>query len=473
MVKEILKIISELNESNSSKYKEQIIAQYATDDDFRKVLFYTYNDMYQYYMSPKSLTSMPQGDGISLEGLFNLLDCLRTRRMKASDANLFAANMSVDEFELFSMILDRDLKSQVSAKTINKGLNESFIPQVSYMRCSLPAQANEIKYPAISQLKSDGMFVNIVVKNGEVSIISRNGKPIILKGLMQSFNKPEFEGLVFNGELLVEKDGSPLPRQIGNGLLSSLAKRATTEQSIEDKLVGCNAKQYQKLMKDLKDRTLEWEDTDAFTTISLWDYIPYDLWATGTTFKETYEARFNKLQSLIKNIANAKIIESKVVNSYDEAMEHYQEMRDRGEEGTIVKNLDGFWENKTSKNQIKMKAEKEVELLVTGWKPGTGEFELGIGSLVCQSSCGRLTVNVSGLKRPQRGLEPVDPKDMTKGLQRIKDFKLDCYTGSIITVRFNEVIQNANGEWSLFLPRLIEVRDDKNVADDLEYIKNV
>lgn len=478
MVKNVLSIIDELNESNSSIHKQNVLTKYKNDESLIKVLYYTYNETFQYFMGLKTFTAIPQGEGIGFDAIFKILDGLRTRKMKSSDINLFATSMTEDEHKLFSLILNRDVKAKIDAKTINKSLGYTLIPVVSYMRCSLPKDANEIIYPAFSQLKSDGMFVNIIVRNGEVSVVSRNGKPIVLEGISKAFNLPQLEGYVFNGELLVlDENKKPLIRQIGNGMLSSVSKRAMTEQTIEEKMISANAKQHQKLMKDLKDKQIEWQETDDNTVINVWDCIPYDYWMTGKTYDVIYSKRFEVLKVLVSNIQGdlARIIESKIVNSYDEAMDHYKEMRTKGEEGTIIKNMNGFWENKTSKNQIKMKEEKEVELQVVGYNPGdpNTEYRDGIGSLICYSSCGKLQVNVSGMKRNERGLEPVDKDDLTKGLKLIEGFDLDYYTGNIITVRFNEVLQSKDGSYSLFLPRIVEVRDDKTVADDLDYILSV
>ena len=52
---------------------------------------------------------------------------------------------------------------------------------------------------------------------------------------------------------------------------------------------------------------------------------------------------------------------------------------------------------------------------------------------------------------------------------RAADFKE--YLGKIITVKYNEKITKKDSdEISLFLPRFVEVRADKDVADNLDRI---
>lgn len=130
------------------------------------------------------------------------------------------------------------------------------------------------------------------------------------------------------------------------------------------------------------------------------------------------------------------------------------------------------WKSHTSPEQIKLKAEKEAELEVLGYVPGTGDNIGGIGSLCCVSSCRNLKVDVSGLTKAMRGIERVDKKDSSKGWKVIEGFDCNCHNGKIITVKFNELIESDSKDtYSLFLPRFVEERADKNEADTLERIK--
>lgn len=93
---------------------------------------------------------------------------------------------------------------------------------------------------------------------------------------------------------------------------------------------------------------------------------------------------------------------------------------------------------------------------------------------MCESSDGLLKVSISGMTESERGLERVDIMDASKGLKVIDDFDFNKYTGKIITVEFNELIKAKDKEdYSLFLPRIKEFREDKIEADDLEYIKGL
>ena len=112
------------------------------------------------------------------------------------------------------------------------------------------------------------------------------------------------------------------------------------------------------------------------------------------------------------------------------------------------------WEDKRAKHQVKFKAELDCDLRVVGWEEGTGKNVGRLGALVCESEDGDICVNVgSGYSDEQR-------TSFTKAM-----------IGSVITVMYNARITERSGEQSLFLPRFVEVRLDKNKADCSKNIK--
>ena len=55
-------------------------------------------------------------------------------------------------------------------------------------------------------------------------------------------------------------------------------------------------------------------------------------------------------------------------------------------------------------------------------------------------------------------------------LEEIKDNE-DSYIGKIVTLKYNVRIEDEHGNHSLFLPRLVEIRNDKTVADTEKQIE--
>ena len=143
----------------------------------------------------------------------------------------------------------------------------------------------------------------------------------------------------------------------------------------------------------------------------------------------------------------------------DEAFAHYNELIEAGFEGTIIKRLDGIWKDGTSKEQVKLKIDCDVEVRMRELNPGKGKNAATFGSVRCESECGLFEVNVSGFKDDAR--------------QDLFDNWEADYKNNVITIRINNIMRPTknNPKHSAFLPRFIEHRDDKNVADSLERIQ--
>lgn len=176
--------------------------------------------------------------------------------------------------------------------------------------------------------------------------------------------------------------------------------------------------------------------------------------------KVSYEERFSELSSRFinafdkqSNTSRFLLVNSTTVNNETEALEFFHTQLDAGEEGAVVKNIGAVWQPRRTKDLGKMKAEADADLLVTGWKEGTGKFVGMVGSLECATADGKLVVNVSGFSDEVRS-------------------EAHTLVGKIITVKYNAVIKDKNSDThSLFLPRFEEVRFDKTAANNFEDLK--
>jgi DNA ligase-1 len=188
----------------------------------------------------------------------------------------------------------------------------------------------------------------------------------------------------------------------------------------------------------------------------VWDRVPVsDAIADGKN-KTRYKDRFAAIQNIKGKFVD--VIPTKIVYSLDEAFKHYVDMTSHGIEGTVIKNPNAIWEDKTSKDQIKLKIEAEVDLIVRGFNPGNGKNAHLFGSIAAESSDGKLRVNVSGISDKDR--------------ERINGERDEWIDKKIITVRANSIMES-NDIAALFLPRLVEERLDKTEADDFVKIKQI
>ena len=238
------------------------------------------------------------------------------------------------------------------------------------------------------------------------------------------------------------------------------------------------------------------KDDNKNVRIVLWDVIDFDDWIAGSSKIEyTHRLWYLRLvynymtEHTIKNMKPKEpifctdavnntvtisyndepniesiisIAHTKEFDDIDSVIEfNYQTIR-KGLEGIIVKNKKGYWSAKRSNDTLKMKEELESELLVLDIQEGQGKYKGKCGALLCSSADGKVVVSVgTGLNDAQReAFKPNNPDDKF------------IIIGQIITVRHNGIIQNASGSYSLYLPRFVEIRQDRNEADTLDKIKN-
>ena len=226
--------------------------------------------------------------------------------------------------------------------------------------------------------------------------------------------------------------GKPMDRKTGNGILNKAVK-------------GTQSKQ-------------EGERVRA----TIWDAIPFEFFHQGA-YHEPYSSRFAKLNNCVSDLKNrssvghlADVVESREVKDIREAQKIFEKYLAKGQDGIILKTREMIWENKRSKHQIKFKGELECDLKVVDWIEGTGKYVGRMGSLVLESSCGGVRVNVG------TGFSDTDRDSITR----------DNSVGRIVAVKYNARISDKNSDVdSLFLPVFVEFRDDKSTADKSKDIK--
>ena len=161
----LTKIISELNASNSSNYKLEVLKKYKDDPDFQDLVQMTYNPKFNYGISKnKMLKELKSGQ--KKQSIYNIKDILIFLK-KISNEQL----RGLKPFnELKEMLLQTesetaDLVCNVLGHTLGSGINITQISKIftdfdfkpKYMRCSVLDKKTlaKIKFPAILQVKMD------------------------------------------------------------------------------------------------------------------------------------------------------------------------------------------------------------------------------------------------------------------------------------------------------------------------------
>lgn len=428
----LLDIFDEIKENSSKNKKIEILKKHKHLHVLKDVLIATYDPFINYWIKkiPKYTNTKISGKGFiwALGRLKLLADRTYTGHagiewLKDTLEGVNSLNAIVIE-----RIIKRDMRSGFSASTINK-VWVGLIPEFKIMLAYPQDGKTVFNFPVMAQTKEDGMRCCIFVKNDEVRFFSRNGKPIQIFDHM----KKEFldisngKDLVFDGELLVMKNGKVLDRKTGNGILNKAVKNTITKEE------------------------------SKYIITTLWDVIDYDEFFIGKSLIPAIE-RHVKLESLVYTVHSPylssgypiRVIYNHIIDSQKELEVLYTNEIKLGHEGLIVKTIDGIWKNKKSRDWIKMKVDNELDLIVVDWEHGEGKYKKLLGALIVENRDGTLRVRVGG------GYSDEDRKNI----------KPKNSIGEIITVRYNERITNKNSTMeSLYLPRFIEFRLDKDEID--------
>lgn len=420
-------ILNELNESNSSNYKLDVLKKYKGNSELKKLLELTYNrNKYNFNVSKnciiKDNPSILESNGSkTVDELLSALEILGGGTIRGNEAHQFVCNhlkcLDNDNKEIFLNVLGRDLKIGLNVKSINK-VFKNLIPKPNYMRCAVLSEKTlkKINFPAFIQLKMDGTYREIHVADCQVSGKTRSGEeyfnPVLFKEM------ENFPNGFYTGELTIEGES----RFTGNGLINSLNPP------------------YEKI------------------TFTVWDYLTDEDYLEKS--KTPYYSRFESLSDIIeKHESNrVKLVPNHEVNSIDEALKYVSDWMEQGLEGGVLKDKNNVFKNGTSGTQLKIKLKVDAEMRITGFTDGTigTKREGKIGAIQFSNDEGTIKGQCSGFSDEELDL-------FTKNK--------DNLIGRIISVEFNDIVKSENNDYyALSHPRFIEIRNDKDETDTLEKV---
>ena len=448
-------ILEKLENTNSQKEKIEILK---TMNEVQKRWFsLCYNSLITFGVKkiPEYTSESNSLDTVSIMDILEKEFVTREITGNAAIERLRDILSNAEEPEVVERLIKRDARCSVNSTLLNK-VFPNLIPEIP---CMLAQPMNEktlknIKFPAFSQLKADGMRCIAFITSNNVRMFSRNGTEIIcepLKNILMTIGQIEENllsdnvTLMLDGELICYKDNKLLDRKTSNGICNKVLKGTASENELN------------------------------LIQMQLWDIVRVDSNTFNPLEDKSYEKRLEDLYSILNTNSCSKleVIPTEVVNSMEEALEHFQKMLSQGLEGTILKNQDAKWSNTRSKDLVKLKEENTIDLLVVDIEEGSGDFEGGLGAIICETSDKKLRVRVgTGFSFEDRGFV----NDLSNGKKVVKQIKSleevsKNYLGKIVEVKYNQIIKSkGKDEMSLFLPRLVCVRNDKSTANSIEEI---
>lgn len=441
--KSILSILDEVAAVSGKLDKIAILEANKDNKTLQRVFYMALNGLISFYIKKlPEVESYSVSPATTLDDALTELDKLANRAYTGHAAIAFVKQLlescNPNDAEVIRRVLGRDLRigaSEGSADKVWPGLIPSF--NVMLATAYSDKALAKIKYPAYAQLKADGSRTQAIVDLTRriVTFWTRNGKEVLLSAtkaqeILDMFNTPIPCGTmhyVLDGEIVSFTDTGVVDRATGNGIYNKAVKGTISEQE------------------------------ESALHFQLWDIIPYDEWQAGKS-KNGYKQRLELLKSL-KHDKFTSVIETHVVNNLQEATAIYSKYIAEDLEGIILKNMNSFWENKRSKDQVKFKQVLTADLEIVEIEPGAvgKKYENTAGAIRGKTSCGQLVVSVSGMTDDQRDWLWANRSTLP---------------GSIFEAEYNGIVKRRGSDtYSLFLPQFSQMRDDKTQANSLEELQ--
>ena len=418
MINEVNNFLEEMNKSTSSNDKVKTII--TANKNVRKVLYYTYNNFLQYYVTPKLLDKRQDltQNYTKFDSIFQLLESLNQRLITGHRAikeinGYIYCNPEIKD--LFYLILDRNLKIRASVKLINKAL-PGLIPTFNVALANKYDEKTKKKVNFEKDVwyvsrKLDGVRCIIIMDDkGKAKSFARSGKQFHTLSLVEKeLEKLGVKNVVYDGEMcIVDEEGN------------------------ED---------FQSIMKEIgrKDHVIQ---NGLF---QIFDFIPYRMFSKGYGETGLFSQRVFALQNLMLGKQHKMIdyLEQIPVSSFEELDALTVTASKKGWEGLMIRK-NAVYQGKRSNDILKVKTfyDAEYEVIDTFTGPlryiNEGlEVEEEMLSGVAIKHKGNIVRVGSGFTIDQRKYLFKNPQDIL---------------GKVITVQYFEESKNQDGEYSLRFP---------------------
>lgn len=405
-MKNIANIIKNIQNTSSTNSKIDILKENKDNELLKKILFYTYNPYMKYKITEKSL-----GEGylqINYD-IFELMDLLAKSNindeLREITNSFLTMQQDQDIKELYTMMLLKDLRCNLSSKTINK-VWKGLIPEFNVMLASKywdnidRVKGNEF----IITTKLDGIRLIAWKEDGIFKAFTRQGKEV--KGLIEI--EEDFKNIpddtVLDGELLLRND---------NNLKSKDLYRATMKEA----------------RKDGEKHNL---------TFNVFDILPLEDFKKGkcnTSCKERKEI----LHELFKNNDFKNVIEVEplyIGTDTNKITELLNRAISRDEEGVMVNLSAATYECKRTKGILKVKVMQTCDLKIIDFEEGAGKYKGSLGALIVDYKDNKLGVG--------SGFSDADREYIWNNRDEL--------LGRVVEIQYFEKTKNQNGGLGLRFP---------------------
>ena len=433
----ILKVVESLTGEGSQKAKQTLIKA-----SINPKLEYILDTCFNPFVTTKlHKLNFPEKSKESNPNLWSEFKDLVEDLKKAPAANdslrsraetLLSYQLSEDEKEdeelrkALMKILTKRMNIGIGAKLINKAVSRELIPDPSLMLATDDHSTIDKWDKIYCEEKYDGVRVIAVYKNGEISYFTR------------AFN---------------ELDASCFPKITFDLKLCMINSGLSGNWFFDGELTDLNRKSVSGKVTQILKGTASNEIESGFL-FNVFDFDELVTLDKGKGVLEYIDRRhtLEKITSGLFETSPVKLAQMWELSDPGEVPAIYKKIVDIGGEGVICKD-NGVYECKRSKSWVKFKEVNECDLEIVGWYPGEGKREGFIGGFIMTDASKTLNVKVGS------GFTDNDLQSLSKDP--------DSHIGKIAAVLYNVTITDKHENRSLFLPRFVDLRHDKDSADDL------
>lgn len=417
----VVEIVKELESVTSTKAKEHILRKNADNTVLQKVLFYTYGDM-QYGIQKKTVEKMTfeNDEDYRWDNVWSMFEDLSKSNinndlvLKISNTVGYYTDKNIQD--LLLKILLKDLRCNINVKSINKAI-PNLIPQHQIMLAS--KFEGKLKSKVSMSLKMDGIRNSVLIENGNIKHISRQGKVVLgLEELNESLRKQNLDGYMLDGEL-IRKNIDNIPSDDNFRLTTKIVNSKSTDK-----------------------RGLEFV---------VFDIVPIEDYYKGES-KLLYEERLKLLENLIEENEFIRLVPKfGITDDVEYIYKVLDDVVNNGEEGLILNTLNGkYGFGKRSKDILKVKKMQTCDIRCLRIEEGEGKYQGKLGKIVCNYKGYELGVG-SGFNDEQREYYYNNPNEII---------------GHIVEVQYFEESKNEKGELSCRFPIFKYVRDKNEESYD-------
>lgn len=383
-MEEVIKIIKEL-QANSGKRLQEILEENKDNQMLKDVLYFVYNPFIVTGLSSKKIKKDVSNiktrgtrrfgncieetallsDEDFLNALFNsknfditcvfdyLIDHSTGRDEDIAYVQAYINSQPEEHREIYEQIFTKELKLGITSKTINK-VWKDFIPEFNVMLAEKywdrMDKLEKEKPHIIVTIKLDGIRAVAKVRDGNVEMFSRQGKPIEgLKDIEKELS--QLDNGFYDGELLLNKENIP------------------SKDLYRETVQVVNSKN-------------EYKDNIIF---NIFDYIPLNDFVIGYSKMNCWGRKRFVYEELRKIEPDwLKPVEILYHGKYDKNIVQ-QELNKQialEHEGVMVNLSNAPYEGKRTKNILKVKAMQDCDLKIIGFEEGTGKNKGTLGAII-------------------------------------------------------------------------------------------